>query len=91
MAQLGAAVAAVALGPAPELGDQNGAPPSRHGCHAVILVADEDQRVALLVGVLPHRAVGLKCLERAALEIFRVREHDTDGDERATIVVLAVL
>ena len=57
MAQLGAAVAAVALGPAPELGDQNGAPPSRHGCHAVILVADEDQRVALRPGLESSRSV----------------------------------
>ena len=54
----------------------------------MVLVAQEDDRIAALKGVRLQLAVRLERVELAALELARVRQHEIYRDERAVVKML---
>ena len=76
----------------PELAHEDLPAPARDRRDAMRLVRAEDQAVAFpreLGLMLPQAAVGLECLERAALKVAAgIGEHHVDGDEGSVVHVL---
>eukprot|EP00966_Prymnesium_polylepis_P106857 2474012-Prymnesium_polylepis.1 len=73
-----AAVLAGALLTLPQLYDEDMPPPSLDGRHKVLLVREEDERVATAERVGAHGASRLDSLQLAAVEFTRLREHNVD-------------